>query len=416
MLYRELDEKQLQMTTGKSPAGRSQMTRDVPDAAYRAMRGPIGHAALAELWNAPWDSAFSKIIPEIGVAFGGHPGLHRARNEDRAVVAEISLPGEGSFTAALICDGVGGSEMGDIAATLAVATILDELSRPRPGVLLEALLVDAFRKADDVIRNELRGGGTTTATVILVSSTGRVAAANVGDSRIYAWRPGGSEFRQVSVDDTIENELRDLPVGDPSVLDAHGLRGRLSQALGESHRSSSDLRVIVFSSKDFERGAILASDGAWRGSEDGFRAIALHSENASDATRRMLAFARWAGGLDNISVIAIQDIAELALNMKQNRRPERSARAVMWICESKIVASAFGLHGSDALFYPASPPSRTKSTETRRKKKKWGIYKKDKETDKEAHLNIDDGRDVVRPLEPRPKVEISVEEEAPPPQ
>lgn len=305
----------------------------------RAMTGVIGKALLTEIWSAPWGNPLLKAIDGLGVALGTHTGSQRSRNEDRVAVAQITALSREQFAVAMVCDGVGGSEMGDVAATLSIATFLDELTQVKIRLPLSKLIVELIRKMDDVVRSELGGHGTTTASIVLASSTGEFVAANVGDSRIFSWNPGGSRLQQVSVDDTIENELRDLPVKDASVLDARGLRGRLSQAIGEAGRSSNDLRIVVFERNQFaEGGVILATDGAWKSDEIGFKSIAQHATVATDAMRRVLTFAAWTGGVDNVSIVAIEDLLKFA---KASEKPahltSQAAWATVWICDTKFV-------------------------------------------------------------------------------
>ena len=310
------------------------------DNCFLAMPDLTGRELLTELMSAPWGNPVFKSIDGFGVAFGTHTGSRRSRNEDRMLVAKITSLGQEQFTVAMVCDGVGGSEMGDMAATLAVALFLSELSRISSPHPLSTILTEIIQKVDDGVKSALGGRGTTTASIVLASSTGEFAATNIGDSRIFSWKPGGS-LKQVSVDDTIENELRGLVVLDPSALDARGLRGSLSQAIGEVGRSVSDLQVHLFNKDQFLDGVILASDGAWKSDEAGFGLIMQHSKSAADAVRRSMAFASWTGGVDNVSVIAIEDLLTFA---KIGEAPEASVQLLpqtacvkAWVCDTKLV-------------------------------------------------------------------------------
>lgn len=297
----------------------------------------IGKELLAELWYANWDTPVSKTIEHLGIALGTNLGLKRSRNEDRIAVAQVTTGSKHQYTAILVCDGVGGSEMGDAAATIAIASFISELSLASTNPPLLSLLPALIRKTDTAVRLALGGRGSTTLSVLLVSGTGDIAAANVGDSRIYSWGQGLESFDQVSVDDTMENELRQLPIKDKSVLEAHGLRGKLSQAVGEPRRNTDELNIVVFGGAFFREGAVLATDGAWKSDSVGFTSIALNAGTPSDVTRRALAFANWTGGVDNVAVIAIRSVAGLIpLTVIPERLSSKATWATVWSGDFKF--------------------------------------------------------------------------------
>lgn len=179
------------------------------------------------------------------MAMGTHPGLKRPRNEDRIAVARVEAPDAESLTVALVCDGVGGSEYGDQAAVLAITAVLHDICIQQKSLPIQDVARHAVRSADEYVRQRLGGRGTTTLSMFLGSSSGNCACVNVGDSRVYSWSPG-SQVVQVTIDDTVENELKAVPGDHGVLLKARGLKGRLSQAIGESDRSVDELRVQVF--------------------------------------------------------------------------------------------------------------------------------------------------------------------------
>ena len=121
-------------------------------------------------------------------------GHVRAINEDSAAVVVPSGPAvlHGKGVLAIVADGMGGHEAGEIASGLAVATVIDRFYASRDDAQLA--LVDAFLAANTAILERARrdrkmaGMGTTcTAAVVL---DGLVYTAHVGDSRIYLIRDG----------------------------------------------------------------------------------------------------------------------------------------------------------------------------------------------------------------------------------
>jgi serine/threonine protein phosphatase PrpC len=368
----------------------------------------LEHEIRTELTKLPWAKPFQRSLEDLGASMGSNIGSRRARNEDRLAVAQIVSAVEEPFTVAIVCDGVGGSEMGDAAATLAISIFLAELASLRERRALSLLIVDLIRKVDDGVRAELNGRGATTLCAILTSTNGQFAAANVGDSRLFSWRPNGSAIEQVSVDDTLENELRALQIKDASVLEARGLRGSLSQAIGESGRTSASLKVQTFARDRFKNGIVLATDGTWKVVEEAFKVIAKNSPTALDMVRRSLAFAGWAGGVDNASLIAVERLEDFGRMPVLNGQKDLRARVVVWACDSKTVFRELIDPAWDAR--PAEQIRRNNFTE-KKPKRRGDPTRKEGPTTKvrgDAQLDlISDPKERVA----RPKIEISTDAE-----
>ncbi|RYY23014.1 MAG: serine/threonine-protein phosphatase [Sphingomonadales bacterium] len=291
----------------------------------------------------------SRLIDAQNVAFGTHPGLKRKRNEDQAVVAHVKSNGGQAYALAVVCDGVGGSEMGDEASALTVAYLVTFLAANRKSEDLSFVLDRVVRQADDAVRKQLQGKGATTLSVLLIDQKEQFVATNVGDSRIFSWDAARSSIRQVSTDDTLENELKDLAVAGGAALDAHGLRGSLSQAIGEPGRLSKDLRLTILRKDDFQgAGAILASDGVWRGNEVAFFSIVKNASNPIDLVRRTIAFSNWIGGADNASIVAIPDIQLLARACNSQSDSYLAGTCVVWIGDSKVAETLEISAGNEA--------------------------------------------------------------------
>lgn len=277
-------------------------------------RTPAWQSALLamvyrEIAGQNWSQPAQASIEELGLVMGTHPGLKRERNEDRVAAATISALNGERYSVAILCDGVGGSELGDQAAAYAISCVVSQLAaqKGRPG--LKDLAVALVRGADSHIRTTLEGRGATTLVLLLATAAGLLVCASVGDSRGYRWEPGvGLAVDQVTVDDTIENELRNLPGNHAALLKERGLRGRLSQAVGEDGRAVDELRVQVYTRERFVNGVVLGSDGLWRAAQD-FPAVTANATTPADLVRRVLSLANWVGGVDNASVVAIDDLS-----------------------------------------------------------------------------------------------------------
>lgn len=303
------------------------------------LKSSIGTAAFTELISSAWQKPTLKSIDTFDTAFGTNIGS-RSRNEDRIAVARVKTSSGEQFAAAIVCDGVGGTQMGDIAAALAIATFLESLTNVASIARIDSLLVNIIKKCDRVVREELDGRGATTLSALLVSQDGRVAASNVGDSRIYAWTPG-DKLAQISVDDTIENELKNLAVPDQTALAFHHMRGGLSQAIGEIGRTEEELRVVPLAETHFKHGALLATDGAWKSDELAFNLVAIHATNAHDVVRRVISLSAWTGAVDNVSIIAIEDLHKFATTIEDYEYSGELNRATLtaWFRDHKLVVT-----------------------------------------------------------------------------
>ena len=366
--------------------------------------GPMGGEIYGELVLGPWAKAAIRGIEELATAAGSSPGSKRSRNEDRAVIAEVFRVDGDRYRVAIVCDGVGGSEMGDVAATLATSAFLARLQSTFGRRPLESLLVELINYVDDTVTGELHGKGSTTMSVIVATESGEVAAANIGDSRIFSWEPG-KNLTQVSTDDTMENEFRNLPIKDPSVLDAKGLRGTLSQAIGDMGQAADRLRVATFSKHLFTAGAILATDGIWKGNEQTFSAIAQNATSGVDVVRRAISVATWSGGVDNASIIAIENLVTFA--KAGSSRSGRRGGVSMWINDTKIV-----IQRSRAVPVAPEPSSKKIKTEPRKKaadeRRRRGRtdFQRKQPSKSEGQLSFmqDPGR-----IPRKPKIEISTD-------
>lgn len=321
-----------------------------------------------ELAGQNWSQAAQASVEELGLVMGTHPGLKRERNEDRVAAARVrALNGE-LYTVAVLCDGVGGSQSGDGAAECAIASVVVHLAgqRYRPG--LKELATALVKGADSYVRAVFAGRGATTLVLLLATSTGLLVCASVGDSRAYRWDVGGgSALEQVTVDDTIENELKNLPGDHAALLKERGLQGRLSQAIGEEGRSVDELRVQVYTRERFANGVVLGSDGLWRAAQD-FSSVASVATSPTDLVRRVLNLANWVGGVDNASVVAIEDINRFCgpLNQSHASSPASEHWIVLWtpLLKVKIMTENWL---SDASLASKTGPSRVKRKATKPK-------------------------------------------------
>lgn len=231
-----------------------------------------------------------------------HPGLVRERNEDC-----IALPGwiatseedrwSGTVAAdgfwAVVADGMGGHEGGEIASRIAVETV----ARLLPGVRHEGRITPILEAANAAIYAAIADGtgrpemGTTIVGAVFVES--QVIVFNIGDSRAHLFEDRQQVWR--SVDDTAEDGY---PGRSRSGRRSHYLTACLG---GQRMRHPLHPHVARLAFPEGSR-LLLCTDGLTDMVRDSEIATVLRLE-ADALAEALLAAALAAGGEDNISVL-----------------------------------------------------------------------------------------------------------------
>lgn len=148
-----------------------------------------------------------------------HVGLVRDHNEDAFFV-------DTQGASALVADGMGGHESGEVASAIAIDVVKSALRD-------QTSLPDAIRKAHAAILKHPKGGGFrgmgTTAVGIIAKGT-LADIAWVGDSRAYLF--DGDRLQAISKDHTPLQELVDAGRLTPEQARVHPRRNEITQALG----------------------------------------------------------------------------------------------------------------------------------------------------------------------------------------
>lgn len=249
----------------------------------------------------------------VRMSSGSDCGLVRRRNEDAVLV----LPEHGL---AILSDGMGGHQAGDIASRIAVDVVAEILtgqidsndSNPteisallsiKPEDLSNALATanaKILKTASD--RVECYGMG---ATILAVSVRGgRFVAAHLGDSRAYRMRQ--RDLQQLTEDHTLAQQY--LREGAPNILPERleHARSMLLKGLGIADDMEPDITERNLAADDV---FLLCSDGLTDAvSDENIRDILLGGANGNleKTVADLIDAANENGGPDNISVILMQ--------------------------------------------------------------------------------------------------------------
>jgi serine/threonine protein phosphatase PrpC len=202
-------------------------------------------------------------MQEISVASFSHRG-RKLTNEDYSGVYEFSENRVGARRLAIIADGMGGHNAGEVASRAAVETIAGKLSDSvfslqSPDDLTSAV-TGAFRTASETIfakassEPSCRGMGTTASVVLILAD--RAIVANVGDSRIYHVKGEGIE--QLSEDHTALSIAMKAGHMTDEEIETFPYKHAITRSLGEESAPEIFIRTV---GRFFDSSFIICSDG-----------------------------------------------------------------------------------------------------------------------------------------------------------
>ena len=245
-------------------------------------------------------------------------GIEHARNEDAAAAGIVVGSGteQSDAIAVAVCDGVstsGDAQVASVAASKAgVDAMLAALAASRTShAAVLAGLADAAKAAacaktgaDGIIAPSC----TYTAATVVPTSAGtvQITIGNVGDSRAY-WLPEPPEpARQLTVDDSLAQEL--ITAGAPADSEAvqrgaHTLTRWLGAYTESKPWSESSVHTITAVGPG---SLLMCTDGLWNYLPDAADIGRFCTGTDATATARALTeYALQAGGQDNITVVII---------------------------------------------------------------------------------------------------------------
>jgi protein phosphatase len=226
-------------------------------------------------------------------------GLLRQSNQDSAYAGPRLL---------VVADGMGGHVGGDVASSVAVAT-LAALDEDPPGADLLDRLGSAVRAANDTLRDmvtsnpALDGMGTTVTALLRAGS--RFGLVHVGDSRGYLLRDG--ELVQVTHDHTFVQRLVDEGRITAEEATHHPQRSLLIRAL--DGRGDVELDLSVREARVGDR-YLLCSDGLSGVVSEQTIRDTLREGDPDAAAHALVELALRGGGPDNVTVV-VADVVDV---------------------------------------------------------------------------------------------------------
>ena len=230
-----------------------------------------------------------------------HIGLVRENNQDALEYGTLGTTAQ----YAVVCDGMGGANGGNIASKIAVEVIG---SRIRDGYResqnvgsVEHLLTSVMATANAGVYDraqrepELNGMGTTVVAVITCEHTAYIS--HVGDSRLYLYRDG--TLSQVTRDHSVVQELIESGQITEKEARSHPRRNYITRALGVVSEEFGEYDELVLMAGDR---LLLCTDGLTNEVDHAEMCQAL-SLPAEEAAQLLIRKALDDGGMDNITVV-----------------------------------------------------------------------------------------------------------------
>jgi protein phosphatase len=233
-------------------------------------------------------------------------GRSRNNNEDSVVVDEEAA-------LAVLADGMGGYNAGEVASGMATGFIKSELGRWLSEASAQATDADVRRAMDICVDNANRAifnaansnpqyAGMGTTLVVAVLRESRLLMGHIGDSRAYRWRNG--ELEQITRDHSLLQEQLDAGLITPEQAAVSNNKNLVTRAVGVEDTVLLETHLHQTQPGDW---ILMCSDGLSDMIDDEHIAAVLRGHDSlSEAAQALVQAANDAGGRDNISVILMQ--------------------------------------------------------------------------------------------------------------
>ncbi|MBO0448357.1 Stp1/IreP family PP2C-type Ser/Thr phosphatase [Enterococcus sp. MJM12] len=238
------------------------------------------------------------------ISFQTDVGKKRNSNQDYVAI----FKNKAGITLAILADGMGGHQAGDVASKMAVEGMGEKwqettLTSPEKAC---SWFVAAIQNANEAVYNlgqekiELQGMGTTIVCVAVFEE--EFALAHVGDSRMYLVRD--HEITQLTEDHSLVNELVRSGEITKEMAATHPRRNVLTRSVGMPGSVEVDIASHFYKAGDY---LLLASDGLTNMlADDVIKWIIDEPITLDEKVAKLISGANDAGGADNITVLLIE--------------------------------------------------------------------------------------------------------------
>jgi serine/threonine protein phosphatase PrpC len=251
------------------------------------------------------------LSPAIEIVVRTDPGRVRPHNED-------SIFANAGLGLAVVADGMGGYNAGEVASGMATSLLGDELERLFRSRTAGGQMVARKVWDHDVLNGEIgrvngviyetaltqpQCSGMGTTLVMALFHDDEMTVVHLGDSRLYRLR--GDEFQQITRDHSLLQEQIDSGMLTPEQARLSRNKNLVTRALGVDPVVEPEIRDYDVRAGDIY---LLCSDGLPDMVEDEDIAVTLSSQSSDleACASHLVNMANDNGGRDNISVVLIK--------------------------------------------------------------------------------------------------------------
>ena len=246
------------------------------------------------------------------------PGKVRTNNED---AMGFFIPASRQQTRShgylfAVADGVGGTDLGEIASNKAIQVLVDGFEKAQAGAMLISLLPRLIQHANAAVHDctlapEYRGKSMGTTIVACAMRHDKAIVSHVGDSRCYLVRNGRA--KQITQDHTLVNEQRKLGIITAAEMATSESRHVITRSLGREMFVSADTTAVTLLPGDI---LVLCSDGLHDElPESEMVRIVTQQSSIDDIARELVRRAVEVDGGDNTTaqVIRVKGVEQVAM-------------------------------------------------------------------------------------------------------
>ena len=233
-------------------------------------------------------------------------GKVRSNNQDSYAAGDLTS----EVSWAVVCDGMGGANGGNVASEAAVKVIKDKLtSGYHVGMndnSIKNLLISSIEAANMTLfsmardNEDLSGMGTT--VVLAIRNNDSLYLSNVGDSRIYVVSDSG--ITQVTTDHSVVQLMIDRGEISPEEAKDHPKKNVITRALGVDPEVRIDYSQESLNENDI---VLLCTDGLTNFVNENDIQQICNTEDRYKIADKLVELANENGGGDNVTVVTVSE-------------------------------------------------------------------------------------------------------------
>lgn len=231
-------------------------------------------------------------------------GLVRTENEDSLGVHEV----DGGLLA-IVCDGLGGNNAGEVASQLAVETIhkyFKEFTKNSYPDRIKLSLIEANQIIFEKASSDSALNGMSTTVEILFIKDDKVYCGHIGDSRIYMF--ADNKLTQITKDHSFVQKLVDEGVLSEKEAEVHPNRNIITRALGDNNIVETDLNEI-FLTPSQEVLFFICTDGVSGVIDNTELENIFRLNDINDISHKISNLVEERGAPDNFSFVLIKNLS-----------------------------------------------------------------------------------------------------------